>query len=543
MRRLVWLVALILVLFLTGCTTPEAGEYGSLRWSLDRWGTLTIEGEGAIPAYPFESDEKPPWYHALGQASRLVIGEGITEIGKNAFSAAPQLKRVELPNSLTRIEKLAFFCCLKLENIALPNSITYLGSQAFSQCDALTEFRVPAGVTEVTADIISMNDNVRKLYLPAGLKWIESGFGDCPALEEIIVDEANPNLMSRDGVVFSADGTTLCAYPAGKQDTVYVVPEGVTTIGKSAFEYAKFLTEVILPQELVTISDIAFADCKKLTTVHLSQTLETIGKYAFSSCYALAKIDLPKGVRSIGKSAFAWCEKLEKIALPAQMTEIPDHLFINCRSLSSITYPDGIMSIGVTAFFGCDSLTTVYIPSTVKMIDSTSFGDCAKLTAFVVDEANTEYTAKDGVLFTADGKTLVCYPTGRTALSYHVPEGVTHIAPYAFYIIRELETLTMADTVQILGEYSLYACPRLGDVTVSAQVTELPECSLVCTNLNTLTLPVGLLCVGEDAFYGVEFIGQIYFTGTEAQWNAIEIADGNDVLSRTEIVFGSTKSE
>ena len=192
MRRLVWLAFLCLVLLLTvtGCTQPQQGVEGNLRWSLDRWGTLTIEGEGVIPDH--FCSEPWGWDAVLSQATHLVIGEGVTEIGIEAFHSLPHLKTVELPEGLIRIGSSAFCHCSKLKNIALPDSIIEIGEYAFSGCHALTELRIPAGVTQISSVIISGNEKMRRLYLPARLESITDGTWACPALEEILVDEENP---------------------------------------------------------------------------------------------------------------------------------------------------------------------------------------------------------------------------------------------------------------------------------------------------------------------------------------------------------------
>ena len=540
MRRLVWLAFLCFVLLLTvtGCTEPQQGVEGNLRWSLDRWGTLTIEGEGAIPGYSWsEPRYERVWDAALAQATHLVIGEGITEIGYSVFYGMPRLKTVELPDGLTRIEDYAFMACPKLKNIVLPDSVTEIGVGAFSYCDALTELRIPAGVTELPVHLISDSNNVRRIYLPAGLESI-SYVGDCTSLEEILVDEGNPNLISRDGVLFSADGTVLLVYPMGKKDEAYTVPEGVTEIGPWAFYHALF-TEVVLPQGLRTIGRGGFSNCRNLCTIRLPQALETIEADAFGSCFELDTIRLPDSVASLGKNAFANCSNLQEIKLPSQLTAVADGL-LSGTSLTSIDLPKSVSNIGQGAYHGCDSLTTVEIPATVKQIDSGAFSRCENLTAFVVDEGNTAYTAIDGVLYTADGTTLVIYPTARKASAYHVPDGVTHIAPMAFWYVDGLESVTMADSVHTLGEELFAYCRDLKYVAVSSQVTELPERMFMdCDHLTTLSLPAGLRRIGEAAFTCVESLKRIDFAGTEEQWNNIEVVDGRDSLPNAEIIFGA----
>ena len=518
MRRMVLLglLCFVLLLTVTGCTEPQQGVEGNLRWSLDRWGTITIEGEGTIPDY-FRAafDTEMGLGAVLSQATHLVIGEGITEIGYSAFFGMPRLKTVELPDSITEI-----------------------GRYAFSSCDSLIELRIPAGVTQIS-DIISDSVKVRRLYLPAGVENIESGLA-CPALEEFIVDEGNPYLISRDGVIFSADGTVLLAYPAGKKDKVYTVPEGVAKIGWCAFAYAQKLTEVILPEGVRTICRGGFSDGENLRAVHLPRTLETIEAYAFEGCPSLEDIRLPDSLTSVGEGAFLFCDSLQEINLPSQLTEIADNLFQNCGSLTSVTLPEALSRIGRAAFWDCDALTTVHLPAAVQTIDWGAFTSCYQLSSFTVDPGNPIYTAIGGVLCSADGKTLVSYPLGRGDVVYRVPEGIVHIAPYAFYYADELETVILADSVSTMGEHVFAYCKKLTAITLPSQMIAVPERAFIgCSSLRILTLPAGLQKIGEGAFIDAESMAQIRFGGTELQWASVEIDTNNDALQQAEVIFGA----
>ncbi|MBR2743640.1 MAG: leucine-rich repeat protein [Clostridia bacterium] len=112
------------------------------------------------------------------------------------------------------------------------------------------------------------------------------------------------------------------------------VPDGVTIIGKEAFEYCKSLTSVTLPEGVTSIGDYAFNGCASLTSVTLPKSLTNIGKRAFLGCRSLTSITLPDSVTSIGEEAFYFC-----------------------TNLTSITLPKGIWSIGERAFYFCWNLT------------------------------------------------------------------------------------------------------------------------------------------------------------------------------------------
>ena len=175
MRRLVWLgLLVILLLSLTTCATSWQGEFGEgLSWSLDFWGNLRIEGQGAIPDYSMTDDEnplddeyngsRPPWIMAERYISSIEIGEGITEIGDEAFALCMDVKSVSLPDSLTRIGWRSFLYCEKLKNIIFPDSLTEIGWYAFAGCSSLTEVRLPEQLTELGAEAFRLCTKLRQI--------------------------------------------------------------------------------------------------------------------------------------------------------------------------------------------------------------------------------------------------------------------------------------------------------------------------------------------------------------------------------------------
>ena len=118
-----------------------------------------------------------------------------------------------------------------------------------------------------------------------------------------------------DGVLLSADGRTLVAYPPQRAGEAYEVPDGVREIGERAFMDCKALSKVVLQSEKTKIGVESFLRCGKLTTAGLIGTLKGKGysfefpwtkeipENAFSGMNKLKKVVLPETVKSIGKNA------------------------------------------------------------------------------------------------------------------------------------------------------------------------------------------------------------------------------------------------
>lgn len=101
-----------------------------------------------------------------------------------------------------------------------------------------------------------------------------------------------------------------------------------------------------------------------ITTVVIEDGITTIGKHAFNVFHNLTSITIPNSVTSIGVFAFANCTNLESIIIPDSVTSIGNEVFVNCSNLTSITIPDSVTSIGFGAFSYCDSLTDIHFGGT-----------------------------------------------------------------------------------------------------------------------------------------------------------------------------------
>ncbi len=113
---------------------------------------LFIKGEGAM--VDFDTDYHTPWWNTEVQEQThwIIVGEGITTIGNNAFTEFSLLSKVELPNTLSSIGYYAFEKCRNLESITLPDTVTFIGYSAFECCESLEELTIPASVSEIGSD-------------------------------------------------------------------------------------------------------------------------------------------------------------------------------------------------------------------------------------------------------------------------------------------------------------------------------------------------------------------------------------------------------
>ena len=193
--------------------------------------------------------------------------------------------------SVVEIAEEAFYQCAGLTGVTIPNSVTSIAGSAFAST-GLTTVTIPGGVTTIGTFV----------------------FDQCNELKRIEVAAESTTFTSVDGVLFSADKSTLVYCPNGRSGT-YAVPDGVTTIGATAFAHCALLEGVSLPAGVTRIEASAFQDCNHLKAFTLPQGVEEIGDYAFGMCQKLTEILIPHSVTVLGIRAFAGCMGLSKVFL------------------------------------------------------------------------------------------------------------------------------------------------------------------------------------------------------------------------------------
>ena len=183
----------------------------------------------------------------------------------------------------------AFFACSSLTSLTLPSSLQSIGDSAFSYCNSLSS-----------------------LTLPSSLQSIGGGaFIGCTSLRSVICNQFYKVIGQ---MLLSSDGTQVIAYWG--ENSEVTIPEGVQSIGDSAFSYCKSLSSLTLPSSLQSIGDRAFFGCNSLSSLTLPSSLQSIGDYAFGWCSSLTSLTLPSSLQSIGDSAFHF-SSLTSLYIPA----------------------------------------------------------------------------------------------------------------------------------------------------------------------------------------------------------------------------------
>ncbi|QVK16961.1 leucine-rich repeat protein [Mycoplasmatota bacterium] len=269
-------------------------------------------------------------------------GSHLISIGVGTFHKATSLKSVTIPDGVIEIGDWAFKEATSLTYITIPDSVTKIGYWAFKEATSLTNITIPDGLIEIDYGAFEGAKSLVNVTIPASVTTIERNpFVGTSSLESIKVDDDNPEYCSKDGILFSKNQAIIIKYPERKNESIYIIPDSVLTIGPNAFSGVKMLREIIIPKSVTIIDSSAFKDATSLTKITIPNSVTTIGDNAFFRATSLTTVTFEEGshLTTIGEGAFYGASSLESIFITAPT-------------------PPSIINFGVT-----NKYVKIYVPS------------------------------------------------------------------------------------------------------------------------------------------------------------------------------------
>ena len=169
-----------------------------------------------------------------------------------------------------------------------------------------------------------------------------------------------------------AEGTLTISGTGRMYDYEWPADRGGTTPPWLANKYRDSIRALRVEQGITYIGRCAFDSCGNLSDVTLPTSLRIIGPWAFNDCTALRSIQLPEGLTTIKEDAFK-AAGLVSITFPSTLRELRNCAFMNCEKLQSLRLPEGLTTIGVWAFYCNPNISSIYIPASVTTIGEEAF--------------------------------------------------------------------------------------------------------------------------------------------------------------------------
>ena len=257
----------------------------------------------------------------------------------------------------------------------------------------------------------------------------------------------------------------------------------------------------------------------------------------------IKSVVIGNSVTTIGDYVFDQCGSLKSVIIGNSVTVIGEGAFRNCDNLKNVTIGNSVTTISRAAFYDCDSLTSVTIPKSVTAIEN-AFESCDSLTSFEVDAANRYYSSDSfGVLYNKNKTELIKYTIGNSRTSFKIPDSVTAIGVDAFSNSTNLTSVTIPDSVSKIGKYAFNNCSNLTSITIPYGVTTIGERTFgYCDSLTSVTIPESVTAIESGVFFVCTGLTDVYYGGSEKEWDKIEIGEDNIVLNRATIHFKTTDS-
>ena len=461
----------------------------------------------------------------------------LESIGSFAFFNCRKIQEIDLSNcaKLSSIGTCCFFYCTGMKSIKLPevSLIKTLKSGCFSQT-GLTSFIIPNSVINIEG-VSSLNDGndgvfanseslseitfqpvskvesisskaflytpITYINFPASLKLLTGEtFRVCNELKEIKVEEGNGVFSSKNGVLLTNNGKRVFYYPNKAVDGETIqIPEGVTSIGQSAF-----------------IGD-------RYKYINLTGITE-ICSSAFDRQNYLVNVTIPATVTVLNPYVFYQCTSLKNVVFEGSYQALPNNLFQWCSALTVFTIPSGVFTIGDYVFYQCSNLITVYIPNTVTMIGTGAFSSCNANLQLIFESGSSISYTPDGYLYNSDRSKLIIYLGSNnsvviissvkticngafkgktiTSVSYEAKENIDTIENEAFRGCSKLTTIELPPNIQVVSNSLFYDCTALKNISIPSKVTKIDDYAFRnCKNLSVITFDSQVKTVGAEAFY------------------------------------------
>ena len=282
-----------------------------------------------------------------------------------------------------------------------------------------------------------------------------------------------------------------------------------------AFSNCNNLEEITIPGSANAFRVYnVFRRCNNLKSIIIGNGYTEIKDNMFERMYTLEKVSLPNTISEIGNNAFSGCSTLKEINIPSSVKTIGDRAFEGCESIEEINIPNGVTSIGEWAFGSCNSLKEIIIPNSVTTISDGAFSFCENLTSIVMGDGITKISRS---MFNMDNlQTIV------------IGKNVEEIEEFAFGWHKNLREITISNKLKIIGDCAFVGCTGLTTVNYTGTEEEWEEVELNSGDYNGALFNATINYISVPVLASTKTY--VSDDGKSFEVTPINIATGNTVI-------------
>ena len=394
----------------------------------------------------------------------------VKEIQANAFEGT-NIISVYIPETITTINDYAFYRCRALQSIELPN-LTNIYEGVFMECESIANINIPDTVTEIYGFAFMSCTNLFSVKIGNSVTFIgEEAFNNCLALDNIIIPKS---LKEIEYLAFNTARLRVVYYMGTESDW------NAINIA-SGNEYLINATRYYYSEKRPYFEGNYWHYVDGVPTIWETYVAGMLD-------YTINDDGTSYSVTGIGDF------QDEELVIP------------------SVFNNKVVTKIGANAFYDKDFIIRISIPNTIIDIGGGAFSNCNNLVEIFVEDSNTKYKTENGNLYTKDMSTLVQYCIGKDSSHFDIPSGVFVIGSDAFANCQHIKSVTLSVGVRSIG------------------TTAFKECS----QLEQVVIPNSVKIISPRAFQKCSKLRDIYYQGTEQEWNSISLgANWNDGVNAT----------
>ena len=378
--------------------------------------------------------------------------------------------------------------CKKLKSVKLPSNLTAINAEMFYNCNALESIEIPSGVKMIGKNAFNYCHSLTEVFIPSSVKGLGVGaFHDCAKLKKVVFD-GRIDVIENDVFGWTWDAGDFMIFVHDTDYEYYKTYENEEwqncVVGRSHL----YDLELSIPSEGLELLD---AGEGKYTLISAGTCTDKI-------------VVLPANVTSIADNAFASNGNIMKVVFNDELETIGSKAFYDCNSLKEVVWNKSVKTIGSNAFFRCENLDNVVIPASVLEIGANAF----------------------------------MYVNGNISLAEN--SQATSFGAYAFSKCK-FESINIPDTLESIGAYCFAECTNLTSIDLKNVKSIGTNAFNSCTRLRFIVLgykaeSIGTLA-GGCGFEGCSSLTDVFFYGTEEEWNNIALNKDKDIIESKNLYF------